>query len=182
MGATQPCAGRILDEALPGKFGMTPCVEPFLLRRGGAIEAATRLSRLHYAFNNRFLQNVSVDCPNLLLVERFRSSVRDLFCIVCQIPARDGGAVNNLFIRTAGYVVAAERTLLRNLQAWIELAFEFLASVKNLVTRDSYWKECVWHPQCYQRGITSSARVATLDWLREYLDEQDDFDQQSGNQ
>lgn len=161
---------------------MKPCLEPFLLGRGGAVVAATPLPRLHHATDDRFLQDVSLDYPNLLLVERFGSSVRDLFCLACQIPAPDDGAKSDLFISAGDYVVAAERRFLRNLQAWVELAFEFLACIKNSVARDSYWREAGWRPQCPQRGITSSALVKALDRLGEDLNKQDNFEQQQGNQ
>lgn len=155
---------------------MKPRVEPMLVDRSGDAEAVTPLPRVHNAFNERFLQNLLADHPYLLPVERLRADVGDLLCIGREVPTRGGGAIDNLFVSTGGYVVVAEAKLWRNPQARREVVSQILDYVKDVVTRDFDWLEYVWRNYCQQQGFARSALVEALGELDEDLDEQAYFD------
>ncbi len=81
--------------------------EPFLVRTGGVVQHGTRLPRVHREFDERFIQELPVESPQLLPVAAFRPDIGDLVCIGREVPTRDSGTIDNLYLSTTGYVVVA---------------------------------------------------------------------------
>jgi hypothetical protein len=77
----------------------------------------SRLPRVHDRFDERFIQELLVTYPELLPVAQFRPDIGDLVCIGREVPTRDSGTIDNLYLSTAGYVVVVETKLWRNPQS-----------------------------------------------------------------
>ena len=69
------------------------------------------------------------------------------------MPTRDSGAIDNLYLRTAGYLVVVETKLWRNPQGRREVVSQVLDYVKDIVTRDLDWLESVWTQFCEDQRL-----------------------------
>ena len=87
--------------------------EPFLLGSDGVAHRATRLPRVHQQFDERFIQELLVAHPQLLPVAAFRPDIGELVCIGREVPTRDSGTIDNLYLSTTGYIVVVETKILK---------------------------------------------------------------------
>jgi hypothetical protein len=136
--------------------------EPFLLRPGATAQRGTRLPRVHDRFDERFIQELLVEHPQLLPVAAFRSDIGELVCIGREVPTRDSGAIDNLYLSTTGYVVVVETKLWRNPQSRREVVSQVLDYVKDIVTRDFEWLSSVWTTFCGERGLGAEPLFETI--------------------
>ena len=127
--------------------------EPFLLGADGVAQRGIRLPRVHDRFDEQFIQELLVTHPDLLPVAAFRPDIGDLICIGREVPTRDSGIIDNLYLSTAGYVVLVETKLWRNPQSRREVISQVLDYVKDIVTRDFEWLETVWRQFVNERGL-----------------------------
>ena len=126
--------------------------DPFLLGSDGVAQHGTRLPRVHDRFDERFIQELLVTHPELLPVAQFRPDIGELVCIGREVPTRDSGTIDNLYLSTARYVVVVETKLWRNPQSRREVVSQVLDYVKDIVTRDFDWLESVWRQFANARG------------------------------
>ena len=115
-------------------------------------QRGTRLPRVHDKFDERFIQELLVEHPQLLPVAAFRPDIGDLICIGREVPTRDSGTIDNLYLSTTGYVVVVETKLWRNPQSRREVVSQVLDYVKDVVTRDFEWLSSVWTRFSKERG------------------------------
>lgn len=146
-----------------------PKTHPFLIGSDGVAHRATRLPRVHQHFDERFIQELLVEHPELLPVAAFRPDIGQLVCIGREVPTRDSGAIDNLYLSTAGYLVVVETKLWRNPQGRREVVSQVLDYVKDIVTRDLDWLESVWTQFCEDRGYS---RQTLLETMRQASDEE----------
>ena len=90
--------------------------KPFLIGTDGMARSATRLPRVHEHFDERFIQELLVDHPQLLPAATFRPDIGELVCIGREVPTRNSGSIDNLYLSTMGYIVVVETKLWRNPQ------------------------------------------------------------------
>ncbi|NLI32202.1 MAG: hypothetical protein GX422_05380 [Deltaproteobacteria bacterium] len=126
--------------------------DPFLLGSDGVAQHGTRLPRVHDRFDERFIQELLVTHPELLPVAQFRPDIGEPVCIGREVPTRDSGTIDNLYLSTARYVVVVETKLWRNPQSRREVVSQVLDYVKDIVTRDFDWLESVWRQFANARG------------------------------
>lgn len=127
--------------------------QPYILRTGHAAQAALPLPRIHEHFDERFIQELLVGHPELLPAATLRPDVGDLICIGREVPTRDSGIIDNLYLTTSGYIVVVETKLWRNPQSRREVVSQVLDYVKDVVTRDFGWLESVWEAFRKERGL-----------------------------
>lgn len=127
-------------------------MEPFLLGTDGITRPVIRLPRVHQRFDERFIQELLVTHPQLLPVKAFRPDIGELLCIGREVPTRDNGAIDNLYLSTMGYLVVVETKLWRNPQSRREVLSQILDYVKDIVTRDFEWLASVWTQFRKDRG------------------------------
>jgi hypothetical protein len=129
-----------------------PQTEPFLIGLDRVAQRCARLPRVHHHFDERFIQELLVAHPALLPVAALRPDIGDLVCIGREVPTRDSGAIDNLYLSTGGYVVVVETKLWRNPQSRREVISQVLDYVKDIVSRDFDWLESVWTQFCQDCG------------------------------
>lgn len=131
-----------------------PQTEPFLIGLDSIAQRCARLPRTHQRFDERFIQDLLATHPALLPVAALRPDIGDLICIGREVPTRDSGAIDNLYLSTRGYIVVVETKLWRNPQSRREVISQVLDYVKDIVSRDFDWLESVWKQFCQDRGYS----------------------------
>ncbi len=142
-----------------------------MLRKDGTARSLPRLPRVHDKFDEKYLQELLVKQPQLLPVTALRKDVGDLLCIGREVPTRDSGTIDNLYLSTGGYPVIVETKLWRNPQARREVVSQALDYVKDVVSRDFDWFEAAWHRFCQETGRDMQPLLTALSNLDEELDE-----------
>jgi hypothetical protein len=99
---------------------------PLVISKSGKVQTLERLPRTHQEFDEAFLQELLVNHPVLLPVNRLRDDVGELLCIGREVSAGDSGSIDNLYISTGGYPVIVETKLWRNPQARREVLSQVL--------------------------------------------------------
>ena len=117
---------------------------PIIIKRDRQIQRLTRLERSHTQFDEKYLQELLVDYPDLLPVYKLRDDVGQLMCIGREVTVGDSGSIDNLFISTGGYPIIVETKLWRNPQARREVLSQVLDYTKELVKKDFEWFGQVW--------------------------------------
>lgn len=118
-------------------------VSPAFVIPGVSVHTLERLPRVHTTFDERFLQDLLADHPELLPVRDLRDDVGSLLCIGREV-AVSSGAIDNLFLSTAGYPVIVETKLWRNPQARREVLSQTLDYIKEIVQKDFEWFAQQW--------------------------------------
>ena len=111
------------------------------------------LPQKHQEFDERFLQELLVSSPQLLPVSSLRPDVGELICIGREVPTRNSGTMDNLYLSTGGYIVLVETKLWRNPEARRAVVSQVLDYVKDLATRDFEWLNTVWKRFVSDRGL-----------------------------
>lgn len=113
-------------------------VDPIIKAPGQPTRTLRRLDRGHRAFNERFLQDLLVEHPDLLPVRQLRPDAGDLICVGREVRVASG-PIDNLFLSTQGYPVVVETKLWRNPQSRREVLSQTLDYVKEIVRKDFEW-------------------------------------------
>ena len=151
--------------------------QPYIVRSGKA-EPLARLPRTHNEFSEAYLQGLLADYPHLLPVSVLRSDVGELVCIGREVPTRDSGTIDNLYLSTGGYVVVVETKLWRNPESRREVVAQVLDYVKDVTTRDFAWLDDVWdHSMVRQPSDPPKLFEKMLRASREPIDEAEYVDQ-----
>jgi hypothetical protein len=103
-----------------------------------------RLAKVHFEFDERYLQELLVDYPELLPVQDLRPDIGDLVCIGREVGAGESGSIDNLYLSTGGYPVIVETKLWRNPQARREVLSQVLDYTKEVARKDYDWLEEQW--------------------------------------
>ncbi|MDA1166016.1 MAG: hypothetical protein O3B13_23200 [Planctomycetota bacterium] len=118
-------------------------VNPAFVVPGVSVHTLERLPRIHTTFDERFLQDLLADHPELLPVRDIRDDVGSLLCIGREV-AVSSGAIDILYLSTQGYPVVVETKLWRNPQARREVLSQTLDYVKDIAQKDFEWFEQQW--------------------------------------
>ncbi|RPH52225.1 MAG: hypothetical protein EHM85_03810 [Desulfobacteraceae bacterium] len=118
-------------------------VNPAFVVPGVSVDTLQRLPRVHTKFDERFLQDLLADHPELLPVRDIRDDVGSLLCIGREV-AVSSGAIDNLYLSTQGYPVIVETKLWRNPQARREVLSQTLDYIKEVVQKDFEWFAQQW--------------------------------------
>jgi hypothetical protein len=149
--------------------------EPFLIGLDRVAQRCARLPRAHHLFDERFIQELLAAHPALLPVAALRPDTGDLICIGREVPTRDSGAIDNLYLSTRGYIVVVETKLWRNPQSRREVISQVLDYVKDVVTRDFDWLESVWKQFCQDRGYSPQPLFDAMSQTSNEELEEDEF-------
>lgn len=144
---------------------------PIIIKRDRQIQRLTRLERSHTQFDEKYLQELLVDYPDLLPVYKLRDDVGQLMCIGREVTVGDSGSIDNLFISTGGYPIIVETKLWRNPQARREVLSQVLDYTKELVKKDFEWFGQVWREFSNRRHDKENNLIEKL---VEYTDEEID--------
>jgi hypothetical protein len=118
-------------------------VTPAFVVPGESVHSLERLPRVHTTFDERFLQDLLVDHPELLPVRGVRDDAGSLLCIGREV-AVSSGAIDNLYLSTEGYPVIVETKLWRNPEARREVLSQTLDYIKDVVQKDFEWFAQQW--------------------------------------
>jgi len=118
-------------------------VRPAIVIPGVPVRTLERLPRVHTTFDERFLQDLLADHPELLPVHDVRDDAGSLLCIGREV-AVSSGAIDNLYLSTEGYPVIVETKLWRNPQARREVLSQTLDYIKDVVQKDFEWFAQQW--------------------------------------
>ncbi len=118
-------------------------VSPAIVVPGASVRTLERLPRVHTTFDERFLQDLLADHPQLLPVRDVRDDAGSLLCIGREV-AVSSGAIDNLYLSTEGYPVIIETKLWRNPQARREVLSQTLDYIKEVVQKDFEWFSEQW--------------------------------------
>lgn len=147
-------------------------VSPAIVVPGVSVRTLERLPRVHETFDERFLQDLLADHPELLPVHDIRDDVGSLLCIGREV-AVSIGAIDNLYLSTGGYPVIVETKLWRNPQARREVLSQTLEYVKEVVQKDFEWFAQQWTLFSKQHDKTTSDLLTRLNDLSDdEIDEQ----------
>ena len=108
-----------------------------------SVDALERLPRVHTTFDERFLQDLLADHPELLPARDVRDDAGSLLCVGREV-AVPSGAIDNLYLSTEGYPVIVETKLWRNPQARREVLSQTLDYIKEVVQKDFEWFAQQW--------------------------------------
>jgi len=111
-------------------------ISPAYVVPGASVKTLERLPRVHTEFDERFLQELLADHPELLPVGSVREDAGSLLCVGREVAVGASGNIDNLYLSTAGYPVVLETKLWRNPQARREVLSQTLDYVKELVSKD----------------------------------------------
>lgn len=142
---------------------------PLIISESGKVRRLERLARAHHEFDERYLQELLVDHPELLPIQKLRDDVGQLLCIGREVSAGDSGTIDNLYLSTGGYPIIVETKLWRNSQARREVLSQALDYTKELVNKDFEWFEQVWQEFSKSRYGTNEPLFEKLD---QYADEE----------
>ncbi|HEY3242784.1 MAG TPA: hypothetical protein VGM03_05475 [Phycisphaerae bacterium] len=98
---------------------------PVIVERGRSVRALERLRRAHGEFDEKFLQNLLAENPELLPVHDLRDDVGTPVLIGREVSAGASCWIDNLYLTTGGYVVVVETKLWRNPEARREVLSNF---------------------------------------------------------
>jgi len=147
-------------------------VKPVFVVPGVSVCTLDPLPRVHSKFDERFLQELLADHPELLPVNSIRSDVGELLCIGREVPV-GRGSIDNLYISTRGYPVIVETKLWRNPEARREVFSQTLEYLKDLVRKDFEWFAAQWKSFSQQLPNQSMDLLSRLNELSgDELDEQ----------
>jgi len=127
---------------------------------GVPVRTLERLPRVHEAFDEKYLQDLLADHPELLPVHDIRDDVGSLLCIGRQVIV-SSGAIDNLYLSTEGYPVIVETKLWRNPQARREVLSQTLDYIKEVVQKDFEWFAQQWARSSQQHGANASELLLT---------------------
>jgi hypothetical protein len=145
---------------------------PILITRDRHVRKLDRLPQSHQEFDERYLQELLVEYPELLPIDKLRGDAGSLLCIGREVPVGHSGSVDNLYLSTGGYPVIVETKLWRNPQARREVLSQVLEYTKELVEKDFEWFESVWQEFSKKRDLEPERLIAKLDEIgEEELDE-----------
>src|SRR5437016_1307577 len=117
---------------------------PVFVVQGVSVTTLGRLPRVHTNFDERFLQQLLADHPELLPVSALRDDVGSLLCVGREVPVGAIGSIDNLYLSTAGYPVIVETKLWRSPEARREVLSQTLEYVKEIVLKDFEWFAQQW--------------------------------------
>ncbi len=147
-------------------------VSPAFVVPGVSVRTLERLPRIHTTFDERFLQDLLSDHPELLPVRDVRDDVGSLLCIGREV-AVSSGAIDNLYLSTEGYPVIVETKLWRNPQARREVLSQTLDYIKEVVQRDFEWFAQQWKLYSQQHENLAGDLLSRLnDFSDDEIDEQ----------
>lgn|GEM_PF-1095499 len=147
-------------------------VRPAIVIPGVPVRTLERLPRVHTTFDERFLQDLLADHPELLPVHDVRDDAGSLLCIGREV-AVSSGAIDNLYLSTEGYPVIVETKLWRNPQARREVLSQTLDYIKDVVQKDFEWFAQQWMLFNQQHGNYTGDFLSRLNELSDdEIDEQ----------
>lgn len=144
-----------------GKF----TTNPVFVVPGVSVDTLERLARIHTQFDERFLQDLLADHPELLPVGSLRDDVGSLLCVGREATVGASGSIDNLYLSTAWYPVIVETKLWRNPQARREVLSQTLDYIKEIVLKDFEWFAQQWRLFSQQRGYQSGDLLSRLNEL-----------------
>lgn len=147
-------------------------VSPAFVIPGVSVHTLERLPRVHTAFDERFLQDLLANHPELLPVRDIRDDAGSLLCIGREV-AVSSGAIDNLYLSTEGYPVIVETKLWRNPQARREVLSQTLDYIKEVVQKDFEWFAQQWKLYSQQHENLAGDLLSRLnDFSDDEIDEQ----------
>lgn len=147
-------------------------VNPAFVVPGVSVHTLERLPRVHTKFDERFLQDLLADHPELLPVRDVRDDAGSLLCIGREVPV-SSGTIDNLYLSAAGYPVIVETKLWRNPQARREVLSQTLDYIKELVQKDFEWFAQQWKLFSHQHDKQTGDLLSCLnDFSDDEIDEQ----------
>lgn len=142
---------------------------PMIISGKNQARPLKRLPKAHEKFNETYLQELLVEHPGLLPVDKLRSDAGNLLCIGREVPVGSSGIIDNLYLSTGGYPVIVETKLWRNPQARREVLSQILDYIKEAAGRDFEWLENVWNDFTRKRF---GARDKLMDKLNSIADDE----------
>jgi hypothetical protein len=146
---------------------------PLIISKSGKVRSINRLPRTHQDFDENFLQELLVNYPKILPVNRLRDDVGDLLCIGREVAAGNSGYIDNLYISSGGYPIVVETKLWRNPQARREVLSQVLDYTKELTSKDFEWFEQIWQEFSRSRYEKQESLIEKLsNCIEEEIDQQ----------
>ena len=139
---------------------MNASAPPVVVSSAGGTISLQRLPKAHTEFDERYLQDLLAENPDLLPVERLREDAGPLTLIGREVGVPSGN-IDLLFLSAASYPVLVETKLWRNPQARREVLSQTLDYVKDLVRTDFEWFAARW-AETHGGGGDLAVHVAAL--------------------
>lgn len=145
--------------------------QPVLISPEGRVQSLTRLPRVHKRFDEAKMEKLLIEHPALLPVGEISTDIGRLLCVGNQV-AVPSGAIDILYLSTAGYPVIVETKLWRNPEARREVLAQVLDYIKDIARKDFAWFERQWAMLKEPSGGDGADLVGRLSMLaEEELDE-----------
>jgi hypothetical protein len=117
----------------------------------GSYEPMQRLAKSHREFDEKFLQELLADHPELLPIREMRDDIGQLVLIGREVPV-ESGFIDNLYLSTEGCPVVVETKLWRNPESRREVLSQTLDYIKDLISKDYAWFADRWSDGGSRRG------------------------------